>query len=151
MAASLSLGSTVAVLPCPACKQTINTSMQTCPFCSAAIDPATASASAEAFARVNQACSDAGYLKVMAGAIGGCFLIGLLPLVGFLGNLGFWILAVATPAMVIRWFVKFGDIKSTDPDFVSARHSAIAVGIIAATVLLLLVGLFLMLHLLRMR
>jgi hypothetical protein len=137
MASSLSLSSTVSVLPCPNCNQTINTSMQACPFCSFPIDQAAAAASAEVFARINQACSDASYLKIMAGATGAFFLIGFLPFLGFLGTLGFWFLTIATPVMVIRWFVKFGDLESADPDFISARHAAIAVAIIAAAVLLL--------------
>lgn len=147
MAPSLSLSSTVSVLPCPNCNQTINTTMQVCPFCSFPIDHAAATASAEVFARVNQACSDAGFLKVMAGATGAFFLLGLLPFVGFLGTLGFWFLALATPVMVVRWFVKFGDLKSGDPEFVSARQAAIAVGIIAAIVLLLVAAGFLFTHL----
>jgi hypothetical protein len=146
MPPSLSLSSTVSVLPCPNCKQTINTSMQTCPFCSASIDHAAAAASAELFARVNQAISDAGFLKVMAGATGGFFLVSLLPFVGGLGNLGFLFLAVATPVMVVRWFVKFRDLASTDPDFVSARHAAIAVAICSASVLLALLAAFIFLH-----
>ena len=146
MPPSLSLSSTVAVLPCPACKQTINTSMQICPFCSATIDHAAAPASAEVFARVNQAISDAGYLKVMAGAIGAFFLVSLLPLVGGLGNLGFLFLAVATPVMAVRWFVRFGKLTSTDPDFNSARHAAIAAGIVSAAVLLAILAAFLLLH-----
>lgn len=147
MAPSLSLSPTVSVLPCPACNQTINTSMQACPFCSFPLDHAAATASAEVFARINQACSDASYLKIMAGAIGTFFLIGFLPFLGFLGNLGFWFLAVATPVMVIRWFVKFGDLQSGDPDFISARHAAITVGIIATAVVLLVVAGFLFTYL----
>ena len=146
MPPSLSLSSTVAVLPCPNCKQTINTSMQTCPFCSATIDHAAAAASAEVFARVNQAISDAGYLKVMAGAIGGFFLVSLLPFVGGLGNLGFLFLVIATPVMVIRWFVRFGNLTSSDPDFVSARHAATAAGIVSVAVLLILIAAFILLH-----
>lgn len=146
MPPSLSLSSTVAVLPCPACKQTINTSMQTCPFCSAPIDHAAAAASAEVFARVNQAISDAGFLKVMAGAIGAFFLASLLPFVGGLGNLGFLFLAIATPVMVVRWFVRFGKLPSADPEFRSARHAAIAAGIVSVAVLLILIAAFLLLH-----
>jgi hypothetical protein len=141
MPPSLSLLSpSVSVLPCPACNQTINTSMQACPFCSFPLDHDAAAASAETFARINQAISDASYLKIMAGAIGAFFLIGFLPFLGFLGTLGFWFLTVATPVMVIRWFVKFGHLQSADPDFISARQAAITVAIIAALVLLAVIA-----------
>jgi hypothetical protein len=82
----------------------------------------------------------------MAGATGALFLVGLLPFVSFLGTLGFWFLAVATPVMVVRWFAKFRDLASTDPDFVSARHAAIAVAICSAVVLLALLAAFILLH-----
>ena len=56
------------------------------------------------------------------------------------------VFAVATPAMTIHWFVKFGDLKSADPDFGSARQAAIAVGIISTVVLVILIAATLFLH-----
>ena len=84
MSDGLGLSARVGVFPCPNCQETINTSMQVCSFCSAPIDPAAAAASAEAFARVNQACSDASYLKIMR-------RLGLTETAAFLdGNLAHW-------------------------------------------------------------
>lgn len=147
MSPSLSLSATVAVLPCPNCNQTINTSMQACPFCAFPIDHAAATASAEVFARINQACSDASYLKIMAGTAGTFFLLRFLPFISILGIVGFWFLAVATPVMVIRWFVKFGDLTSGDPEFARARRTAIVVGIGSIVVLLLIAAAILITHL----
>jgi hypothetical protein len=65
MAGPLSLSSTVEVFECPKCFETINTSIRKCPFCSSSIDAATAQAAGGATSRISQACSDAGYLKIM--------------------------------------------------------------------------------------
>ena len=146
MSPSLSLSSTVAVLPCPACNQTINTSMQTCPFCSASIDHAAATASAEVFARVNQACSDASYLKIMAWSVLTFFLVMFIPLLGLVGVVGLVFVSYALPVMCIRWWVKYGSIKTADADFVSARHAATAVGIVSATVLVAVIAVAIVLH-----
>jgi hypothetical protein len=124
MAETLSLSSAVQVFPCPNCNETINTSMQQCTFCSAPIDPIAAQASAEATAKISRACSDASYLKIMAGCALGFFGLRFVPLLMQIGWLGFNFLAIAIPFMSIRWWVKYGRIKTSDPDFVQAKLSA---------------------------
>jgi hypothetical protein len=69
MSPSLSLSSAVAVFPCPNCTETINTSMQECPFCSAPIDRDAAELSAAATSRISEACSDASYFRIMLGIL----------------------------------------------------------------------------------
>src|ERR1035438_3480440 len=124
MATNLSLSSKVEVFPCPNCRQTINTSMHTCPFCSAAIDRTAADASAEVLAQVNQACSDASYLKIMAGSALTFFLVQFIPFLGLVGALGFRFVEVALPFMSIRWWIRFGSLKTDDPDSARARRIA---------------------------
>jgi hypothetical protein len=127
--AGLSLFSRVGVFPCPNCKETINTSMQACSFCSAPIDPAAAAAAAAQFARVNQACSDASYLKIMAGSSFTFLFLRLFPFLGLLGTIGFWFLELAIPLMTIHWWLKFGAIRIDDPGFARARRTALVVGL----------------------
>jgi hypothetical protein len=137
MTDGLSLSSKVEVFPCPNCKETINTSMQACPFCSAPIDPAAAAIAAEAFARVNQAYSDASYLKIMAGSILTFFCLRVatslflrfVPFLGLVGTVGVWFLEVAIPVMTIRWWIMYGDIRIDDPGFARARRTALFVGV----------------------
>jgi hypothetical protein len=72
VANSLSLTSTstnAGIFECPVCKRTIDASSTKCRFCSATIDPAAAELAAEKMAKVNQACSDASFLRTMALAI----------------------------------------------------------------------------------
>jgi hypothetical protein len=49
----------VHVFPCPNCRETINTSMQQCQFCGAAIDAAAAEQAAAHTSRISDAVSDA--------------------------------------------------------------------------------------------
>ena len=121
---SLNLTSAVSVFPCPNCRETINTSVSRCPFCSAPIDPIAAQASADATAKISRACSDASYLKIMAGSALGFFGLRFVPLLMHIGWLGFTFLEFAIPFMCIRWWFKYGSIQTGDPDFVDAKLSA---------------------------
>src|ERR1700722_6656675 len=89
MAGTLSLSSTVQVFPCPNCSETINTSVQQCPFCSASIDRAAAEQSAAATSRISQACSDASYLKIMLGILIPFGILIFFPFLGLAGMVGF--------------------------------------------------------------
>jgi hypothetical protein len=140
MAGSLGLSSTVEVFPCPNCHETINTSVRECPHCSTPIDPVVAQVAAAATTRISQACSDASYLKIMCWAAGSFFLIMFLPLLGAAGYLGLWFLRFAIPFMSIRWWIKFGRIKTDDPDFSHAKNAATAASVLAGLLLLGIVG-----------
>ena len=129
MAQSFSLSSAVSVFPCPNCKETINTSMQECSFCHTPIDRTAAEESAAATSKISQACSDASYLKIMAGSALTFFLLGFIPILGSVGSLGFLFLEFAIPIMTIRWWIKFGKIKTDDLEFARAKQTAMFVGI----------------------
>lgn len=132
---SFSLAPEVRVFPCPNCRETINTSMQVCPFCSAPVDHATAEQAAAETSKVSQACSDASYLKIMAWALLTFFALGFVPFLGLMGAAGLWFLRFAIPFMVIRWWIKFGSIKTADPDFAGAKRAAIIVSVVAVLAL----------------
>jgi hypothetical protein len=138
MAGSLSLSSTVHVFPCPNCRETINTSMQQCPFCSAPIDRAAAEQSAAATSQISQACSDASYLKIMLGVLIPFGVMIFFPFLGLAGIVGFVFIKYAVPVMIIRWWIKYGRIKTTDSDFRSARGTVILVSAISFLILLFL-------------
>jgi hypothetical protein len=138
MAGTLSLSSTVQVFPCPNCRETINTSVQQCPFCSALIDRAAAEQSAAATSRISQACSDASYLKIMLGILIPFGILIFFPFLGLAGIVGFVFIKYAVPIMTIRWWIRYGRIKTTDPDFRSARGTVIMVSAISFLILLFL-------------
>jgi hypothetical protein len=51
---------------------------------------------------------------------------------------GFVFIKYAVPVMTIRWWVKYGRLKTTDSDFRSARNTVILVSAISFAVLLFL-------------
>jgi|ERR1700723_1440710 hypothetical protein len=138
MAGTLSLSSTVQVFPCPNCRETINTSMQQCPFCSTPIDRAAAEQSAASTSRISQACSDASYLKIMLGILIPFGVLTFFPFLGIAGIVGFVFIKYAVPVMTIRWWIKYGRIKTTDSDLHNARGTVIMVSAISFLILLFL-------------
>jgi hypothetical protein len=133
MANSLSLTSTssnAGIFECPVCKQTIDSSSTKCRFCSATIDPAAAELAAEKMAKVNQACSDASFLRTMAITILVFLGFMFVPFLSILGISGYWFLMFAVPFMTIRWWVKFGAIRADDRDLKRARTTVIVVSVL---------------------
>lgn len=107
---------------CPSCTEIIDAEATCCRYCAAVIDPQTAHAAAEVQDKVNQACSDASYIKITALAMWSFLiasLIPFLPLVYF----GFLFTTVATIVMTIRWQLRFGNLVTYDPDFVRAERN----------------------------
>jgi hypothetical protein len=131
MADSLSFAPSIKVFSCPNCRETINTSMQQCAFCSAPIDPVAAEAAAEFTSRISAAVSDASYLTVLAWALITFFLLVFVPFLGLVGGVGLIVLRAAIPIMVIRWWIRYGKLKSSDPDLKQARTRAIVVTVVA--------------------
>lgn len=119
--------------------------MTACAFCSAPIDPAAAAVAADELSVVNQACSDASYLKILATAMVAFFIIQLIPFLGSLGTIGFYGTMFGTPAFAIYWWSQFGSLKSTDPEYLVARKQVPWVGLSGVAVIfarLLLIVLF---------
>jgi hypothetical protein len=108
--------------PCPSCKEIINDSMTSCRYCSAPVDPRAAAAAAETQARVNQACSDASYLKTAALLMWAFLGLSLVPFVPLVSG-AFVVTFFVVLGMVVRWQLKFGGVKTDDPDFPRAKRS----------------------------
>ncbi len=133
MANSLSLtaaGGNVGIMECPVCKQTIDASATQCRFCSSPIDPVAAQVAAEKMARVNQACSDASFLRTAAFSILVFIGVMFIPFMGLLGIVGYYFLLVAVPFLAIRWWVKFGRIHADDSDFRRARVTVVVISVL---------------------
>ena len=125
----------VRVFQCPHCNQTIDTGAPRCRFCSAPIDKAAAETAASLMERVNQACSDASYLKIalVCGLVFFCMIF--LPLMGMVGAVGFYFLLIAVPIWTVRWWLRFGKLKAADADFRRARKTMLWVAVPVAAVL----------------
>jgi hypothetical protein len=145
MAKSLSLTSTggnLGIFECPHCKQTIDASAPQCRFCSTPFDAAVAEAAAEKMSRINQACSDASFLRTAAISILAFLGIMFIPFMGLLGVCGYYFLIFAVPFLLIRWWVKFHGIRTDDSDFRRARITVIVISALATLPLIRLVAQF---------
>lgn len=107
---------------CTNCSEMVNESMQKCQFCDTAIDPGVALAAAELQEKVNRSCSDASYARTAAVALWaflGLSFVPFLPVVYW----GFLITTVVVTILLIRWQLKFGWLKTDDPDYRRAKQS----------------------------
>ncbi|MGA9996343.1 MAG: hypothetical protein WBP93_13075 [Pyrinomonadaceae bacterium] len=108
--------------PCPNCREIINDTMETCRYCSVPIDRQIALHAAATQSRVNEACSDASYIKTAAIAMWVFLGLSFIPLTGIFGY-AFLVTLIVVIALLVRWQVKFGDILTADPDYVQAKRS----------------------------
>jgi hypothetical protein len=152
------------VFDCPKCGQTIDTSASVCRFCGARIDHAAAESSAHLLADVDQACSDASYLRstvVIVLILLGGVVFALLRqprffvLFGFENTLlGFCALVLLVsspfPPWTLRWWTKYAKIKSDDDDFQNARKVIKSIGTGTAAALLTFGSLFCLVLLYRL-
>lgn len=108
---------------CPNCNEFINTDADTCRFCFAPVNRGEAEAAAEVQTKVNRACSDASYIRIVAGAMLAFLGISYVPFIGGVGACGFGITVLAVPVMLLLWQSRFGKLETDDPDFTSARKT----------------------------
>lgn len=109
--------------PCPNCNEIINDSMRECRFCHAPIDPQAARAAGALQARVNEACSEASYTASTAYVMVAFLVLDVLPIPFIPFWLAYLLTFFAVIFMVIRWQVKFGDLKTRDLDYKRALFS----------------------------
>jgi hypothetical protein len=107
--------------PCASCKEIITDRAQECPYCGAPIDRGIATAAAEVQDKVNQAYSDASYMKTAAFAMWGFLGISLIPIVPLV-YYGFLFTFFALIVLIVRWQLKFSNVNTSDPDYTKARR-----------------------------
>ena len=151
------------VFDCPKCGQTIDASADVCRFCGAKVNHETAQQAAHLLARVDQACSDASYLRNTAAIVlillgGVVFALVRQPrffvLFGFENTLlGFCALVILVcspfPLWALGWWRKYAGLTGNDDDFQDARKAVKTVGTGTAAALLTFGGLLCLVFLLR--
>jgi len=115
------------VFECPNCKQTIDVSALQCRYCSVTIDSSAAQAAAESMSKINQACSDASFLRTASISIFAFFGMMFVPFFGLLGICGYYFVLFAVPFLAIRWWLRFHGIRTDDHDFRRARTTVIVI------------------------
>jgi hypothetical protein len=127
------------IFTCPKCRETIDSSAPACRFCGEKVDPEAAQKAAILLAKVNQACSDASYMKSTAFAIPVFFVLRFLPFVSMLGLIGFVGLCAVLPFWALRWWLKYAKLASSDADFLKARTTVQIVSGVVTPILVMLV------------
>ena len=105
---------------CPNCNEMINEDAKQCRFCLVPIDPGVAELIAGRQEQVNQACSDASYLRRAAAAMY-VFLA-----VGTIFGWAYWAFVVTlwiSVFLLVRWQLKFSSLMTNDPDYPAAKRS----------------------------
>ena len=97
------------VFRCPNCNETINTAMRRCAFCSSQIDGEAAEKAADLQAKVNEAYSQAMNLAESVRSANAVFPV--------LGGL------VASLVGSLSWRLRFGALRSDDPDLALAKQA----------------------------
>lgn len=108
--------------PCPHCNEIINDSMRECRFCRVPIDPRAARAAGELQARVNQACSEASYTASAAYVMLALLVLSVLPFIPLVW-VAYFLTFFTVIFMIVRWQLKYGDLKTRDPDYKRALFS----------------------------
>ncbi|HWG22128.1 MAG TPA: hypothetical protein VG225_16480 [Terracidiphilus sp.] len=127
------------IFQCPQCKETIDSTAESCRFCGAKVDHEAAEKAALDLAKINQACSDATYMRSCALAVPVFFVLRFLPFLGMLGTIGFIGLEFVIPVWAIIWWRKYGAIKTEDADYRSSRTAVKIAGIVVGIALVVLV------------
>lgn len=125
--------------PCPSCKEIINDRAEQCKYCGAPIDKGVAQFAAEVQSKVNQAYSDASYLKTAAFALLTLLAISLIPFVPLV-LYGAVFIFFSLIVMIVRWQLKFSNINTTDPDYQKAKRNkniALVLWVIAIPIFIL--------------
>lgn len=133
------------VFECPNCKETVDASAKVCRFCGAKFDHESAQKASQLLAKVDQACSDASYLRNTA-VIAVLLLVGvayailrngrLIERMGFQNlSLGFCamvlLLSAPFPIWSLVWWRKNANLESDDEDFQNSRKTVRSTGLTA--------------------
>jgi hypothetical protein len=107
--------------PCPNCNEIVSSESTSCKYCKREIDAHAADAAIKLQERINHACNDASMVRNLAGFMWIMFAVQFL--FAFMGRLLFFGLMVGVPVMLIKWQFNYGDIRTSDVDFRSAKRN----------------------------
>jgi len=128
---------TPTIFSCPKCGETIDVSATSCRFCSEPINADFARHAAEVLAKINQACSDATYMRTTALALPVFAVLRYIPFASMLGGVGWGGLLFIVPIWAVRWWLRFSDIETQDPDYIKSRKAVKIIGLVVGGLLAL--------------
>lgn len=127
------------IFECPNCKETIDAKAEACRFCGVKVNHEAALKSALLLAKVNQACSDASYMRSTTFTLPVFFCLRFVPFISFVGTIGFIGLLIGIPIWALIWWRKYAGIGSQDADYVKARRTVMLTGIFVPILLVIFV------------
>ena len=127
------------IFDCPKCKQTIDASAITCRFCGAPVDRDIALKSAALLAKVNQAISEASFMRTVAFSLPVFFVLRFLPMISMLGELGFVGITIVLPIWGVVWWFRYNALEYDGAEYKKARRTVMIATIVVAAVFLLLI------------
>jgi hypothetical protein len=97
----------------------IYSDVTSCRFCSAPLDAQAAEAAANNQKEVNNACNQAKWIRHMGVSMWVLLALSFVLTLGQAGVLAFFFLI---PALLVYWQIKYGRLKTADPDYVKAKR-----------------------------
>lgn len=138
------------VFACPKCGEMINTSMVQCAYCNAPVDPQWARWASIAQATIASAFNHANNIMLAAYALIVLLVASFIPCGGFVAGIGFNILILAFPILVLIWFSKYQwglqGIDKNHNDLKQARQRIMRASIIWGVMLFLRLSLVLIIE-----
>jgi len=109
------------IFQCTSCHEYINDSMTNCQFCNALVDLTTVESAVKNVNETNKACNDGNYISILARSAVVFYLLSWIPILGAFAGWGFLFVMLAIPILVIRWWVKYLEILTSDKDYQAAK------------------------------
>ncbi len=137
------------VFQCPNCKKFINNTSTVCKYCSLELDLELISSLVTNQEKVDTAYNSASKLRIMAGTMWAFFFLSLIPFWGFVFSWAFYVVVILIPVLLVVWYVRYGSLKTLDPEFNTAKkyiYTAFFIWLIYPTInalflILILIGL----------
>ena len=132
--------SDIKVFQCPNCKQFINNTMTVCKYCSIQLDANLISGLIVGQEKADAAYNAASKLRILSGAMWVFFFVGFVPFLGYVATWAFYVIAVLIPILLLVWYAKYGNLKTIDAEFKTAKkylHTAFFIWLIYPALLLM--------------
>jgi hypothetical protein len=124
------------VIQCHLCREFINCLLTNCPYCGAVVGALAVIPGPE----INDARKEAILIKVMARALAAALLAVVMSFLEKYALASFLLLLIAEPIMLIRWWVKYRNIQTSDDRYETARHDVRAAAVLWCGVIVVWLG-----------
>ena len=95
--------------------------MTVCKYCSLELAANLISGLVVGQEKADAAYNSASKLRILAGAMWVFFFVGFVPFLGYVATWVFYVIAVLIPILLIIWYVKYGNLKTVDAEFKTAK------------------------------